>query len=467
MRPPAATSAVPPHDAPFWNDRFFLALVVASLVCKLGLAVLAAGTEPVLDEKAFLGHAERLTAGTAWDNNFRPPLYVAFLSGVLTTGGSADTARLVQALLATLCLIPVYALGRGIGGRGTARIAAGIVAFDPVLTGFSHLLWSETLYLALLLPGMLLLVSDPAAERSGRWLGAGLLLGLASLARPQLLTFAPLLVVWAAWNRTGNRRWIRGALFLTLGWALVVLPWSARNLHATGAFILVDTNGPYNVAVGADPGARFVDKDDAWNVRWAGLEGEAYVPAAARDPAAAQRAALEQARARVQAEPGAFALKSLWEAAHIFTLDDFIGRHLRNRWYGDAAPGWLTRAWPIVAAPFTAFLLLAGLVGLIAQPSSPYRRLATLAVLHTVLLFGLTYSLSRYTLPLRPLLAVAAAWLVSCAPAARERLAGDRRRALAAGLVGLALLAAWSRDLPLLSDMVGSEGRSHRFQFLR
>ena len=467
MRPLAGTVTARPTDGPPWQDRCFVAIAALSLALKLALALAAAGIPPVLDEKSYLTLAEGLAAGEGWSSTFRPPLYGAVLAGVLAAGGSPDALRLIQAVLATLCLLPVYSLAHGIGGRATARIAAGLVAVDPVLNGFSHLLWTETVYLALFLPGLALLVRDPHCDRGGRWLGAGLLLGLASLARAQLLTFAPLLVLWAWWGRDASRSWLRGAALLTLGWCLVVLPWSGRNLLVTGDFFLVDTNGAYNLLVGSDPRAQFVDKDDAWSDAWGSLDGEVYVQAAARAPGETQRRALALAGARIAADLPRFVSKSLWEAAHLLTLDDFIARHLRNGWYGSGAPAWLTPAYAVGAALFTALLLLAGGLGLTALPPSPFRRLAALALIHALLVFGLVYSLSRYAVPLRPLFAIAAAWLATHAVTVRAGLGARPVRRAAAALLLLALLLSWSRDLPLLTDMVRSGGSSHRFLNLR
>ncbi len=86
-----------------------------------------------------------------------------------------------------------------------------------------------------------------------------------------------------------------------------------------------------------------------------------------------------------------------------------------------------------------------------------------LVVVHAVLLFGLTFSLSRYSVPLRPFFAVAIAWLVTHPSEAMKRLSGNRFRAAAAALVALFLFISWSRDLPLLKDMVVDGGSHYRF----
>ena len=106
-----------------------------------------------------------------------------------------------------------------------------------------------------------------------------------------------------------------------------------------------------------------------------------------------------------------------------------------------------------------------GWVGLTTQPASPFRGFALLAIGHALVLYGLTYSLSRYAVPLRPLLAVALAWAATHRGAVRARLRGDRRVAAVAGALAAWLLVAWARDLPLLVDLVARGGKG--FPFVR
>jgi hypothetical protein len=240
-----------------------------------------------------------------------------------------------------------------------------------------------------------------------------------------------------------------------------VLPWSARNAKVHGAFVLVDTNGPYNFLVGTEPSAFQVDKDDRWNPYWATHGKARYAVAVERAPGQVQRVAIKRAWRRIAQAPGHFMRKSLWEASHLFTLDNFVLRHLRNGWYGGASPPGLSAMLTLVCAGFSALLLAAGGVALVALPASPFRGFSALVVLHATLLFGLTYSLSRYAVPLRPLLAIAAAWLLLNPQAARSRIRGARAW-LCAGIL-LWLAASWWRDLPLLADMLVSGGAQHRF----
>jgi hypothetical protein len=62
---------------------------------------------------------------------------------------------------------------------------------------------------------------------------------------------------------------------------------------------------------------------------------------------------------------------------------------------------------------------------------------------------------------------VAAAWLACHGTDAARGLRTRRGAAALAALIAVALLVSWSRDLPLLADMVRHGGAAHRFTTLR
>jgi hypothetical protein len=219
--------------------------------------------------------------------------------------------------------------------------------------------------------------------------------------------------------------------------------------------------------LGTEPDAAFADKDDVWSSRWAGFENSQYQHAADRAPARAQSASLRLALDRIADDPMHFARKSLWEAGHLWTLDSFLLRHLRNGWFGKGAPDWLLPISVLISASFGLFLLSLGLLGLAGHPATPLRSFTIIALAHATLLFGLTFSLSRYALPLRPLLAVFAAWAVSGPGAFRvrfEAMGNSSAKRLLLSLVFLALASVWIRDLPLLLDNLVNGGARFLFK---
>lgn len=445
-----------------------LTAVAAAAVLRLGLVLAVPDPTPVNDEVDYWRLAEGIAAGEGFGSTFRPPLHPAFLSLFVAGGAGAFAVRVTQAVLGALSVFPMAWLGGRMAGPRGAVVAAWGLALDPVLIGFSHLLWSETLYIALLLCGVVALVRHASDPRPTGWALAGLCFGLAGLARPQLLSFLPLLAPWAAWQVRGadaavRRRTLVAFVALTVATCAVVLPWSLRNQVRTGEFFLVDTNGPYNLLVSTEPGAHHVDKDDRWDPSWAAIGKTHYMFVSDRDPGLAQRFALRKAGERIGDAPARFVSKALWEATHLFTLDNFVLRHLRNDWYGEPAPRAIVVTATLVCALFTLVLYLAGGLGLVAAPASALRGVALLAIVHGVLIFGITYSLSRYAVPLRLFFLLGLASLAVGAPEAFRLLRREPRRMIACGALVLALGAGWARDLPLLGDMLIASGSNHRF----
>lgn len=466
---------------PWWNDRWLVAILLLSLVLKLALAFSAEPVKPVLDEKDYLNRARYLTENGDFPDLWRPPLYPAALALALELGAGTAGVRVAQAVLSVLSTLFVFRIGRAAFDGRTARIAVALFAFDPVLIGFSHLIWVETLYIFFFLAVADLLLVRFGLHRRFRWLAAGVLTGLAALVRPQILIFVPFILLWTWLSRRGTgeappagdapapglRRFAVGAGLLIAGCALAVLPWSAHNVRTAGAFVLVDTNGPYNLLLGTDPAAAFVDKDDNWDRRWAAIDGMPYRLALARDLERTQSRAIELAADNITADPARYLAKSAWEAGHLWTLDSFTLRHLRNGWYGEGVPAWVLPAATVICAGFTLLLVAAGFIGLVAQPPSVLRGFTACAVLHAVLLFGLLFSLSRHAVPLRPLLALSAAWVLADPAAAWQRLSNGRAALLKRGVPLLLILAAlawvWWRDIPLLGDMLFNGGSEYLF----
>jgi 4-amino-4-deoxy-L-arabinose transferase-like glycosyltransferase len=453
------------------TDRTLLAITGLSFALKLVLGVLADRNAPVLDEGAYLALARGLVEGGSFEGTFRPPLYPAFEALFLGVGLGTLGIRLIQVVLSTLSVLLVYRISHRQAGARSARIAAALVAFSPVLIAFSHRLWSETLFIFLLLLALDLLARPVGDGSLKRWVGAGLLLGLAALTRPMLVTFLPFLVLWILFQlrrenlplRAGSMRFV--ALSVSMG--LVILPWTVRNLVTTGDFVLIDSNGAFNVLVGAQPETRFVDKDDVWSWRFGRVQNEAYVDMVEREPGRAQQLAMDAALTHVRADPLGFAAKSWWEAGHLWTLDSFLLRHLRNRWYGAGVPGWIIPLVTVAAAGCFALVVLAGFAGLAVDRPSPFRGLVLLLLVQFTLLFAGTYALSRYAVPLQVLLAVPAGALLADFAGAvhrvRTRLV-PLHRLVALGLVVAAVAMAWMRDLPLMRDMLVNGGANHRFR---
>ena len=123
------------------------------------------------------------------------------------------------------------------GGRGAGRIAALLCALQPGLAAYSHYIYSETLFTALLTGAAYLWYRSPRPGRSAA-VGAGVLFGLAALTRSVAFYFLP---VWLGWLVL-RRRWseLRRVALLAGVTLAVVLPWTIRNALVFHDFILID-----------------------------------------------------------------------------------------------------------------------------------------------------------------------------------------------------------------------------------
>jgi 4-amino-4-deoxy-L-arabinose transferase-like glycosyltransferase len=135
-----------------------------------------------------------------------------------------------------------------LAGPNAGKLAAALISIWPNLIFNTATPEKEMLVLALLPWAMLLIIRTLDNGRSALPLiGAGLLLGAATLVQPSLQFLIPvgiLLLVLTA-NSLTNGGW--KAFLLLLGAALIITPWSVRNYTIFDSFVLVSTNGGDNL----------------------------------------------------------------------------------------------------------------------------------------------------------------------------------------------------------------------------
>lgn len=205
-----------------------------------------------VDPARLLGGVNEPTA------NF-PPLYAAWLAalrrfGVMTPEG----LQLAGAFTGTATVVLTGLLARTLLKLDRpALVAAAIVAASPAVVAADGSLMSETVALALLVACLLVTCANlrrPAgAAHWWRWLGAGVLGGLAALARAELLLVAVVLAPAIVLVAHRARRMVGVAVvavptaLLVAGAFAVVAPWLVRNERTIGAPVL-STNGEKTLA---------------------------------------------------------------------------------------------------------------------------------------------------------------------------------------------------------------------------
>jgi 4-amino-4-deoxy-L-arabinose transferase-like glycosyltransferase len=257
------------------ESRPRLDLLLLGLALAVGLVVrwLFATRAPVFlegDSQSYLLPGWDLAQGEGFSPELRrAPGYPLFIGAVLRLlGAELQALALVQHLLGLLAVGLTYLLGRRLFGRPAGLIAALLLALSGPQLIYERYLMSEALFgfvltLAALL--MVLALQPPTADqaaahfspatrqsegeatagqaraphgpsRAGWSVGfallAGLTLGLAALVRPVAQAVLPLFLLALVLGLPRWRPALRAVAFALVGYALIALPWTLRNLAA-------------------------------------------------------------------------------------------------------------------------------------------------------------------------------------------------------------------------------------------
>ena len=167
------------------------------------------------------------TGPTAW----LTPVYPLLLAGIfrlfgLYTFASYITAAGLNTLFSTLTCVPIYSVGRRVGGATVAAIAASLWAVFPNAIKLPVESMWDTSLAALLAASILWATIQLADSHSFTGWGAyGLLWGFALMTNPTLISLLPFLLGWLLYR---SRRYRQAALTLVMT-VLCCAPWTARN----------------------------------------------------------------------------------------------------------------------------------------------------------------------------------------------------------------------------------------------
>ena len=195
------------------------------------------------------------TGPTAW----LTPVYPYLLAGIFKLFGvysrtSAFVILGLNSLFSALICIPMFFIAERSFGRSVAVAACWIWALFPYFIyipgGF---VWDTCL--GALLVSILFLWTPKLREQHGawHWLGFGALWGLSALTNASTLSLWPVLSAWALYPLWPNRqRWLKAALLVAFGLAIVLLPWEVRNYRAFHTPVLLRDNFWLQFWVGND-----------------------------------------------------------------------------------------------------------------------------------------------------------------------------------------------------------------------
>jgi 4-amino-4-deoxy-L-arabinose transferase-like glycosyltransferase len=137
----------------------------------------------------------------------------------------------------------------------TARMAILLLAIYPNNVAYTPFLLTEIYFTFLLLLGTYLYIA-----RYG-WMGilaCGVIFGLATLTKPQVIFLPGFLIIFRLFAREERdkfREHVVKGLVVYLIMAAVLAPWAVRNSQAFGEIVLVSTNGGATLLTGNNPSA--------------------------------------------------------------------------------------------------------------------------------------------------------------------------------------------------------------------
>jgi 4-amino-4-deoxy-L-arabinose transferase-like glycosyltransferase len=247
-------------------QRGFLGVFSIALVPRLALhlAYFAQPHSGIL--QSFLND-DWIHMGKAWDlihkdplmpprAYYWAPLYRYFLVAVqMLVGESFRSIVLVQQVLGALTCALVFRAGARAFGVRAGLWAGCLCAFSPFL-GY----WETTTYIASFATFLAALALERMVALAERLtpraaLGAGLAIGVACLARPNLGLF---LIFSCAVLALRVRPPVRGLGLAAVALAsalLAIAPATIKNAYSGGGFVPLSTNGPVNLYIGNNPAA--------------------------------------------------------------------------------------------------------------------------------------------------------------------------------------------------------------------
>ena len=193
------------------------------------------------------------TGPTAW----LTPVYPALVAGIflifgIHTAHSFFAVVFLNILFSTATCVPIFYIGKRVGGLGVASGAAWLWALFPNAIIIPYEWVWDTSLSALLMASILWATLELAdTQRARHWCGYGLLWGFALMTNPSLGSLLPVLLGWAAYRAFKQGRLLLSRPALACGIAvLCCVPWTVRNYLAFHRFVPLRSNLPFELWLG-------------------------------------------------------------------------------------------------------------------------------------------------------------------------------------------------------------------------
>ncbi len=197
------------------------------------------------DMAGYLRWAAALSQGVYESESafWQAPLYPYFAAMVFKLSGiNIYIVSLVQVFLSSLTCVLIYFIAREAFNKKTAAAAGFISCFYAPFIFYTPIMLSET-------PGVFLIAAAlyPLIKSDGRpelkyIVPGGILLGLASLARPNFMLFAPFFLLYIFLKTKDLKKFSFYFVPFSLSVVAVILPVTIRNYAVSGEFVLISAN---------------------------------------------------------------------------------------------------------------------------------------------------------------------------------------------------------------------------------
>jgi len=379
----------------------------------------------VRDECTYLRLSERILDGdgmTASNGWIWAPGYPVLVSIHEWFTGYGAGIKTTQCIASAGVMVLLFHLSRRFANAKVGRVAVWMYALSPTQIFFAQSLWSECLYGGLLLLGVWFFeqattVSSGEQETSGlkKALLTGVLVGICVLFRGVATYMLPIFCVALIWRRWTSRIAWKQSVVLIFGTVLMVGPYSTYASKKFGSFMISDRTLGQMMWLGNND---FEPIAFDWgNGPLSNLAFERHTKSG-REPCAKKKQPVARDKCQTKAgidwiksNPQTFIERVPLRIAQMMNPHSFLTRHLR---WGNmqGIPRWVDEAIIAVNVAWNLMILWLGTIGLVLYGHRGKGLLVSGIWLYHVAAISLLAGLTRYRVPLEPLLMIYAGWFV-------------------------------------------------------
>jgi len=190
--------------------------------------------------------------------HFLSPLYCYLIGLVYAVFGvDLEAVRLAQCVIGSFSCVLLYWIGRQTFSEIVGILSGLCLAMYGLHIYYTEIILPTVLIVFLNLTFLLLVSIAPPKFTPARAACAGMILGLAALAKANalLLVGVTIAVLWWQHRKTGHRRLARLAVPLVVGMFLSIMPVTIHNYVVSGEFVLITTTSGRNLLKGNGPAA--------------------------------------------------------------------------------------------------------------------------------------------------------------------------------------------------------------------